>query len=194
MEEIWKDVEEYEGLYQVSNLGNVKSLNYKKSGKSKLLKPSTDKQGYKHVFLCMNGCQKQYSIHRLVAKAFCEGYFEGAVVNHKDENKQNNIWTNLEWCTHQYNIQYSVNRKLGLIDKDYKYLTKNMINDSHHRSLLKQLLKDIPFYSIDELSKEINDTLIELKHTERNTNMYIVLTVYLRELKIEKNFIKSFYI
>lgn len=193
MEEIWKDVEEYEGLYQVSNLGNVRSLNYGRTGKVKILK-SAIVSGYPSVQLFKNGIAKNHYVHRLVANAFVEGYFEGALVNHIDENKQNNIWTNLEWCTHQYNIQYSVNRKLGLIDKDYKYLTKNMINDSHHRSLLKQLLKDIPFYSIDELSKEINDTLIELKHTERNTNMYIVLTVYLRELKIEKNFIKSFYI
>ena len=70
MNEIWKDIEGYEGLYQVSNFGNVKSLNYKRSGREKILKPSKDNDGYLHVNLCKNNNQKGFTIHRLVAKTF----------------------------------------------------------------------------------------------------------------------------
>jgi hypothetical protein len=67
--EIWKDILGYEGLYQVSNLGNVRSLNYRRSGKTKLLKQATD-NGYKRVKLSKNGKKKKYWVHRLVAIAF----------------------------------------------------------------------------------------------------------------------------
>lgn len=107
MNEIWKDIVGYEGLYQVSNLGRVKSLNYGKSGKEGLLKPKTRKNGYLEIGLRKEKKSKYILVHRLVALAFVDGYEEGLVVNHIDENKQNNVWTNLEWVTSQYNVQYS---------------------------------------------------------------------------------------
>ena len=110
MEEIWKDIEGYEGDYQVSNLGRVRSL---KSMKPIILKQWTDGKGYKTVVIRKNGVAKGYSVHRLVARAFVEGFVEGLVVNHKDENPSNNKADNLEWCTYSYNIKYNLAHERG---------------------------------------------------------------------------------
>lgn len=108
-EEIWKDIEGYEGKYQVSSLGNVRSLNYKHTGKEKLLKPGNDKDGYLTVCLYKIGKMKLCKVHRLVAKAFIPNPDNLPCINHKDECKTNNMWLNLEWCSHKYNVHYSHN-------------------------------------------------------------------------------------
>ena len=105
MEE-WKDIAGYEGKYQVSNWGRIKSLNYKRSGKERILKLYNDKYGYKVINLHKNGKPKLYKIHRLVAITFIPNPNNYPVVNHKDENKANNYVDNLEWCTQKYNINY----------------------------------------------------------------------------------------
>ena len=106
MIEVWKDIVGYEGKYQVSNIGRVKSLNYKRTGKEKILKNRVDNDGYMCVNLHKDGKLKSFLVHRLVAMAFVDGYEEGLVVNHIDECKDNNVWTNLEWVTQQDNINY----------------------------------------------------------------------------------------
>ena len=111
MEEIWKNIDGYEGLYQVSNLGRVKSLNYRRTGKERILKPGTDKGGYLYVFLYKNGKQKPFSIHRLVAKAFIPNPNKKPEVNHKDEDKTNNCLTNLEWMTRKDNLNYGTHNE-----------------------------------------------------------------------------------
>ena len=111
MEEIWKDIEGYEGKYQASNLGNVRSLNYRKTGELKLLKQSADKKGYKRVRLYKNGKGKTHRVHRLVAIAFLPNPNNYKEVNHKDECKSNNNMNNLEWCTREYNINYGTAMK-----------------------------------------------------------------------------------
>lgn len=111
MKEIWKDIKDYEGLYQISNFGRVKSIRF---GKERILKPGTNGKGYLYVGLWKNGKVKNFRIHRLVAEAFLEipeelKHLKGThylQVNHKDENKQNNNVENLEWCTHSYNINF----------------------------------------------------------------------------------------
>ena len=113
MQEEWKNIEGYEGLYQVSNLGRIKSLerliNHKTTGKA-LYKEKIMKEiinyGYSHVILCKNGKQKYCKIHRLVAQAFIPNPEKLPQVNHKDENKSNNKADNLEWCSLKYNINY----------------------------------------------------------------------------------------
>ena len=102
--EIWKDIEGYKGLYQISNYGNVKSLNYNKTGKERILKPK--KNIYLQIMLHQNAKVKYFYIHRLVATAFILNPKNYPCVNHKDENKQNNHVDNLEWCTYQYNNTY----------------------------------------------------------------------------------------
>ena len=111
MNEIWKDIDGYEGLYQVSNLGNVKSLNYRHTGKERILNPGTDKCGYIQVNLYKNGKLKTFSIHRLVANAFLENPDHKSDVNHKDEDKNNNCVYNLEWMTRKDNLNYGSRNK-----------------------------------------------------------------------------------
>ena len=116
--EEWKDIVGYENLYQVSNLGNVRSLDkviMRKHGESltvrgRVLKPMIIK-GYCYVRLNDCGNWKTEQIHRLVAQAFIPNPDNLPEVNHKDENKSNNRADNLEWCTHNYNVNYGQRTK-----------------------------------------------------------------------------------
>ncbi len=110
MIEVWKDIENYEGLYQVSNLGRVRSLDRivgcgkQLKGKEKAI--FQDKYGYSVVCLCKDGFAKHWKVHRLVAISFLENPSNFPEINHKDENKENNRAENLEWCTTKHNINY----------------------------------------------------------------------------------------
>ena len=107
MNEIWKDIDGYEGLYQVSNLGQVKSIRDKYGNyREKILKQGKRKDGYLYVNLYKEGKRKYNLVHRLVANAFIPNPNGYTCVNHKDENPLNNCVSNLEWCTHKYNINY----------------------------------------------------------------------------------------
>jgi hypothetical protein len=104
-EEIWKVIPRSSGRYFVSNLGNVKSLTYKKE---RLLKPRVTKFGYLSVSVRINGFLKPRTIHRLVAQAFIDSDCDSRpFVNHKDGNKQNNHINNLEWVSHAENIKHA---------------------------------------------------------------------------------------
>lgn len=103
MEEIWHDIENYKGLYQISNKGRVKSL-YK--GSERILRPSWMTGGYLFVVLCKNGNQSKQRIHRLVAQAFIPNPENKPQVNHKDECKTNNTVENLDWATAKENCNY----------------------------------------------------------------------------------------
>ena len=134
-EEIWKDIYyydfrtdewvDYRGIYQISNLGNVKSLErFDTLGriiKEKILKCGTDKDGYVQVLLYKNGKSSIYKIHRLVAFMFIKNddMINKKCINHKDKNKQNNNVKNLEWCTHEYNINYG-NRNKNAAESKFK--------------------------------------------------------------------------
>lgn len=111
MKEIWKDIKGYEGRYQVSNLGNVKSLNYSHTGKEKTMKLCKDKSGYLNVKLFIDGKHKIYKVHRLVAEAFIPNLKNEPQVNHIDENKSNNNVYNLEWCTARYNSNFGTRKE-----------------------------------------------------------------------------------
>lgn len=123
MEEIWKDIEGYENLYQISNLGNVKSKQryvYKSNGKiyinallkEKILKKNI-RQGYYAVKLYKNNKKVNFPVHRLVAKAFISNLEDKPCVNHKDGNKLNNNVKNLEWCTYSENILHAYKNGLS---------------------------------------------------------------------------------
>lgn len=100
--EIWKDIEGYEGLYQISNKGRVKSFH----GKGRIMKLGTHPLGYKLATLTKDGEQNTKQVHRLVAQAFIPNPENLPVINHKDENPSNNNVKNLEWCTQKYNLNY----------------------------------------------------------------------------------------
>ena len=122
MLEIWRTAiykgEIYEGLYKVSNLGRILSLNYRRTGRAELLNPTDDTDGYLQVGLSKNKKEKTCKVHRLVAETFLENPENLPEVNHKDENKKNNFVflnedcsvdkekSNLEWKTHRDNINH----------------------------------------------------------------------------------------
>lgn len=120
MKEIWKSVNGYEGLYEISNLGKVKSLK-----RNKILKANIISE-YKHVTLYKNGNAKIFKIHRLVAENYIDNPNKLECVNHKDENKINNNVNNLEWCTKKYNCNYGKrNEKMSKKKSKYKIVQKN---------------------------------------------------------------------
>lgn len=108
--EVWKDVPEFIGIYQVSNFGRVKSLDRINAqgnfSYGKILKQKIGKQGYPYVILKYGPKQRTVKVHRLVAKAFIENPDNFPMINHKDENKTNNSVLNLEWCDAKYNVNY----------------------------------------------------------------------------------------
>ena len=107
MNEIFKDIKNYEGLYQVSNLGNIKSLNYRNKNIEHFLSQGVNQFGYKFVVLCKDNKQKNFRVHRLVASAFIPNPNNYKIVNHKDGDKQNNSYDNLEWCTYSENLTHA---------------------------------------------------------------------------------------
>lgn len=126
MDEIWKPIEGFEGRYEVSSLGRVKSIGTYNTCKRGILIPMIDTSGYEHVGLHSNGRVLYKSVHRLVAEAFIPNPNDFEYVNHKDENKRNNSISNLEWCTNKYNVAYSLGKKVIQLSKDGSQL--NMFN------------------------------------------------------------------
>lgn len=126
--EVWKDVVGYEGMYQVSNLGRVRSLgryvSNNPNGKKKryiegrVLIPNDNSKGYKYVCLSVEQKHAHKYVHRLVAEAFLSNPHHYEQINHKDENKWNNNVNNLEWCNSQYNMDYSRSREVIQIDRN----------------------------------------------------------------------------
>ena len=125
MKEIWRSVKDFEGLYEISNLGNVKALRrtwkvwnyqgkkYQEMGnKEKILSSSLSKCNYKQVMLSKEGKRYLKTIHRLVAEAFIPNLDNKPCINHIDGNKLNNCVENLEWCTYSENSIHSWNNNL----------------------------------------------------------------------------------
>lgn len=114
--EIWKDIKGYEGLYRISDKGRVKSvertvriadnLGGVRLKRETIMAQETGKFGYHRVCLSKNGKGKKHLVHRLVAEAFVDNPMSYPQINHKDENKDNNAASNLEWCTAKYNSNY----------------------------------------------------------------------------------------
>ena len=105
MMEEWKEIPGYEGLYEVSNMGNVRNVR-----RNTLLRLSKDCYGYTQVSLYKNSIRTGLRVHRLVAQAFLSNPDNLPQVNHKDEDKSNNRVDNLEWCDSKYNLNYGTAR------------------------------------------------------------------------------------
>lgn len=112
MKEVWKDIAGYEGLYQISNLGNVQSMDYNHTGNPQKLSIKNHHSGYKMVMLCKNGVNKNKNIHTLVATAFIDNPEQKPCVNHIDGNKGNNHVSNLEWVTRKENTNHAIKTNL----------------------------------------------------------------------------------
>lgn len=128
-EEIWKPIKGYEGLYEVSNMGRVRSLdrfvrtrnNKLRLSKGKMLSFGDNGHGYKIVNLSKNNNPALKYVHRLVASAFVENLLDLPEVNHKDENLENNCVDNLEWCTAKYNANYGTRNERNRKEKIENY-------------------------------------------------------------------------
>ena len=107
MQEIWKDIPNYEGIYQVSNLGKIRSCRT-----NKIRKQIKQRSGYMRIILTKNKKQKAFSVHTLVAKCFVENTNNLPYVNHIDGNKENNISDNLEWVTASQNMIHAISKGL----------------------------------------------------------------------------------
>ena len=140
MEETWKDIDGFDGYYQVSNQGRVRSFAKSWYTEPLILKQHINADGYANVYLSWAGKGKKvttYKVHRLVAQAFIPNPLSLPYINHIDENKTNNNKDNLEWCTNQYNFDYSFKRhpdarkrwgasknfkKINQYDKDWNFI------------------------------------------------------------------------
>lgn len=125
--ELWKTIDGYDGRYEVSNFGRVKSVNFGNRGLPKIMKPEVTSKGYLAIGLCKNGKKKTYRIARLVALAFVPNESGLPEVNHKDEDKTNNCADNLEWCDRAYNNNYGtrISRATGAIRKPVLQYTED---------------------------------------------------------------------
>lgn len=144
MREEYRDIKGYEGKYQISNKGNVKSLERTvKSGKGYrvtkeiILKPKKNISGYLYVGLWKDGKVKRHLIHRLVAEAFLENTNNLPEVNHISEDKENNCVENLEWVSHEYNVNYGTrNRRIAEANTNHPKMSKPVIAISKESGLI----------------------------------------------------------
>ena len=152
MIEVWKEVKGYEGKYEVSNLGRVRSLfdnNGKRRHESRILKPCKDRDGYLQVCLCKNGKGTCKTVHRLVATAFIPNPLNLPQINHRDEDKKNNFIfldengnvvlekSNLEWITQKDNCNYGTRNDRGAKTRS-KVMIGKLVN---HPALSKKVLQ-----------------------------------------------------
>lgn len=148
IKEEWKDVVGYEGLYGISNLGNVRSI-ARNTTRGKQLKP-TLQSGYLKVMLSKNNNKKWHSIHRLVATAFIDNKENKKQVNHIDGNKTNNNVNNLEWCTCRENIIHSIKNKLKITKTSGEHKLSKKINQYDlYGNLIKQ------WHCINDIYREL---------------------------------------
>lgn len=142
---IWKDIKQYEGYYQISNCGKVKSLK-RKFKNQRILKPGIPKNGYLFVCLCKNSNYSRFNIHRLVLETFVPNPENKPYCNHKDGNKHNNHIDNLEWVTNKENIQHAW--RTGLIKPFHDFSKKERKRRSEQIKGEKNY-----FYNIDHHGK-----------------------------------------
>lgn len=176
--EIWKDIEGYEDLYQVSNYGAIKSLDrfiLRNDGvtqfkKGQVITPTANSDGYYQLKLCKNGKSHTYKVHQIVAKHFLtkpnDYEMRNYEVNHKDYDRKNNNVNNLEWLVHIDNVKYSANN--GRYKKDI--FGSNNPNYGNHK--LSDYYKNNPDIALEKLSRPAEQngraTKIELYDEKMN--------------------------
>lgn len=159
--EIWKTISGYEGIYEVSNLGRVRSLNrYDLLGRFRpgvVLKPQFDgKNNYLHVNL--NG--KSVNVHRLVAKTFIDNPHNYKEVNHIDEDKTNNCASNLEWCDHLYNNTYGSKKTASLGENN----ARCRLSEKDIAAIRSEYVRGSKTHGLTALSKKYQVSLSHLSH------------------------------
>ena len=165
MTEEWRDVKDYKGLYQVSNMGRVKSLKrivwdsvrgYYKTVHERILKGKKSSTGYLQVHLYQDGKGKWCYVHRLVAEAFIPNPDNLPQINHISEDKENNHVDNLEYCTAKYNINHGTHNK-----RVSEKLRGRKHSEEHIKKMAEKLTnhpkKSKPVFSVDKVTGEIKE-------------------------------------
>lgn len=177
-EEIWRPIEGYEGLYEVSSYGRVRSLDrYDRMNhfrKGRIMKQSYNGNGYLTVDLCLNGKVKKYLGHRLVAQVFIKNPCNLPQINHIDEDKSNNRVENLEWCDAKYNTNYGTARIrgretaikngnwTGLSEKEYRRKYRN-----EHREHMNEWKREYMKKYYQENKDKINEMRREYRRKRK---------------------------
>ena len=189
--EIWKDIKGFEGLYQVSNFGRVKSVDRlvdgsrgKRKIKSRIMKEYKNQFGYCMISLSKYGKSKQYSIHRLVAEEFIPNISELPQVNHIDGNKENNRADNLEWITNRDNVIHAYKNNL----RNTIRIDKDMLIDLY-------INKKYPVYKIAKMinvsqgtiRKNLKDYGIEIRSYQGSKKKYNIEKEFLKKELESKN-------
>lgn len=138
--EIWKVIQGYETLYEISNYGNVRN------NKGKYIKPFKNNKGYLLVRLHKNNSRKIFLLHRLVALHFIPNPNNLPEVNHKDENTLNAHFSNLEWCDRVYNVRYGSG-----IDRMKETLTGRQLSETHKANISEGHKKEIAQYDLNQI-------------------------------------------
>ena len=160
-QEIWKDIPEYKGKYQISNLGNIRYV-----GKTKLIKQQINKDGYFIVSLRIGKTKKTYRVHRLVAQVFIPNLLNKPQINHKDGIKTNNCVDNLEWVDAKENIEHAY--KIGI----YNPYQHSMAMNKYKKKVIK--IKDgiivAQYDSLSMASKQNNVSKQSIYSAIKNPN------------------------
>lgn len=192
--ENWKNIKQNPN-YMVSDKGNIKSLNYHNTKEERILKQQINRNGYNIIRINVNKVKKTLYTHQLVAQAFVENPDNLPIINHKDENKQNNCASNLEYCTKQYNDNYGTrNQRLSKTLKGKKKTeTHNIKQHNEIKKPIVQYDKNNKLIGIYESAKQASELLgINKTHIsnvcrgKRNFCggfRWVFLEDYLRELK-----------
>lgn len=157
MKEEWKSVEGFEDRYEVSNLGRIRSLHSYGGNTCRIMKPGKRSDGYLHIGLSKDGICKHFVVHRLVAMAFIPNPQNLEMINHKDENKENNCVDNLEWCTRSYNQIYSMN-----LHPERRKIFGNNFKDKKTGKTLSPRTKHLPVKHFRKIEQRtLNDEYIK---------------------------------
>ena len=184
-DEIWKDIKDYEGLYQISNYGNVKSLPKERRNrrgvyiqKEKLLSLTNTSTGYKKVELVKDGKRKGFKVHRLVAQAFIPNPDEKPQVNHIDGDKTNNYVDNLEWVTASENSIHAYNTGLN---SNKKELNENEIVSMYMNGTTKEDIAKQYGVSNAVIKRILKENAVTLRTQSEAKNQYHLENIDLEE-------------
>lgn len=202
--EEWLPVVGYEGLYEISNLGKVKSLR-DNNGKprEKILRQGKMKNGYLYVVLCKEGKVKTFLIHRLVAQAFIQNPNNYQTVNHIDENKENNCIDNLEWMDMKQQVNHGTCIQRRVAHTDYKAFQEKRVANTDYKAIAAKIdYKEIGRKNAEKQSKRVyqyslDSTLVAIWQSTRECgrqgyNQGNVAACCRGELKSHKGYIWSY--
>lgn len=182
MEE-WKAVPGYEGLYEVSNIGNVRNVR-----RNTLLKLSKNNYGYIQVWLYKNGIRNRFQVHRIVAQAFLPNIDDLPQVNHKDEDKTNNNVTNLEWCDAKYNTNFGTRnirrRETAIKNGSWSGLSKEEYHKKYYEENKEKIIEQHREY-YEKNKEKRREHMREYKKKNREHNREY-MREYRKKRKINK--------